>query len=292
MTRVPRQHGTLAMRCRGECRTDPCDACLDAGRRYARRNRKQRRMGTVPLVDAGRARGHVQHLLEEGMLLVQIQNLSGVDRTAIRCLLGTFPNRKQTVRIRSATEAALLRVQVDRGSAIDGLTPAIGTRRRIQALQAIGYPRRYLAARLGMSGLQFGKSSEVRAVHARAVAELYRELSDTPGPSSKIRAIALNRGYLPPVWWDDDTIDDPRAEPEGLREYREVRRQRRIGGRREYITDVELVDDVSAPRAERVALMHRRGLSVEQIAARLNTRARARYVRHDLAEDLAEDGAA
>src|ERR1035437_5264646 len=68
-----RKHGTLAMRARGECRTNPCDACLEAGRRYERRRHKLKTMGHAPYVDAGRARAHVQKLLGAGMTVRQAE---------------------------------------------------------------------------------------------------------------------------------------------------------------------------------------------------------------------------
>ncbi len=81
------------------------------------------------------------------------------------------------------------------------------------------------------------------------------------------------------MWWDPDIIDDPDAEPAGIRVYMKIRvedaqgviRYRRV-----------LVDVVTETRVERVARMHRLGLSVDQIAVRIGTR--VRYVRRDLAE--------
>lgn len=277
MPRTPRQHGTLAMRKRGECQTNPCEACYEAGARYRRRNAKMRRRGTVALVDAEPARRRVLQLLEQEMSVVQIQNLSGVNRTAIRVLIGDFPNRKPSIRIRPQTAQALLRVPIDKWSAIAGLTPATGTQRRLQALRRMGYTRsdiaQRLAAKLGQAPtpqLQVGRSESgmVRSAVAIAVDEIYRELADTPGPSDAARRYAIFQGYLAPVWWDDDTIDDPDAKPEGLREYRQASRV--------------LVDDISEPRVKRVVRMHARGLTDEEIAARIPCS--QRQVRRDLLE--------
>ncbi|WP_295694431.1 hypothetical protein, partial [Lapillicoccus sp.] len=48
----------------------------------------------------------------------------------------------------------------------------------------------------------------------RQVRQVYDRLSMTPGPSPTARARAAARGYAPPLAWDDDTIDDPRALPD------------------------------------------------------------------------------
>ena len=61
---------------------------------------------------------------------------------------------------------------------------AHGTRRRLQALVAIGYSQSYLADRLGIHagnfGTMFHHRGQVTVATARAVADLYDELSMTP----------------------------------------------------------------------------------------------------------------
>lgn len=237
-------------------------------------------------IDAAPVREHVGRLLAGGMTVTQIQNLSGVNRTAIRVLLGDFPGRKPSVQVRALTASRLLRTRLDRGSSIDGLVPAAGTRRRLRALYAIGYTQRDIASRLGGGPtarvVQAARAEVVRAATAAAVERLYRELADTPGPSSRAREHARNRGWLPPIWWDDDIIDDPLAEPEGIREYRPTSVQRSVDGHRTRITEYELIDDVTLPRPVRVELMTSRGLSIEEIADRIGTL--RRYVLRDMSE--------
>lgn len=264
------QHGTLTMRRHGACTTNPCDQCRDVGNCYARRNTKLRRQGRVALVDAEPARLHVKQLLADGMTAHQIEQASGVHRTAVRVLIGDFPNRKQSVRIRPTTAAALLRVQLNLGVPVGNATVlAVGTRRRIQALQASGYTARYIASRIGSSygnALQVARKERVLASTARAVIALYDELRDTPGPSSRARRTALTKGYLAPIWWDDDDMDDLRVEPGGLRTYSD---------------DGGLIDDVSAQRAARTKNLLAHGMTRAEIAAHLGIS--TAYVRRDLA---------
>lgn len=99
---------------------------------------------------------------------------------------------------------------------IKGHVPALGTMRRLQALQRIGYTRADLKRRLQMNY----PGSWQPLVHehkAARVAALYRELSRKPGPSAQARERARAAGWPSPAAWDD--IDDPTAKPQGLVTY-------------------------------------------------------------------------
>src|SRR5205085_11515119 len=91
-----------------------------------------------------------------------------------------------------------------------------GTVRRIRALAALGWPLDELGARLGMTGRNLARVPLQARVHrdtAAKVAVLYNELSMTPGPSPRSRRLAKAKGWPPPLAWDDETIDDPKARP-------------------------------------------------------------------------------
>jgi AraC-like DNA-binding protein len=272
--RAPRQHGTLAMAApgRGGC---TCAPCADAYSRYNRRNAKQRAAGLVQLVPADRARTHVRQLLAAGVEVHEVERRSGVHRTAIRVLLGTFPGRKPSRRIRPETEARLLAVHPAirpvTGATVDGT----GTRRRLQALMANGWTAGELAQRLGASSpnLQIAKRARVRGATAIAVRRLYTELENTPGPSQRAATYWRGRGYLPPAYWDTDTIDDPAAEPEA----------------REYDEHGALLRDLTAWRVDECDRLHRQGLDPGQIAERLGcTRRQARRALAAVRDDTQE----
>jgi len=99
-----------------------------------------------------------------------------------------------------------------------GIDPT-GTRRRLQALYAIGWGWKPLGERLGTYSqvvyrVAAGKHATVMERTADKVAALYDELSSIrpEGPQANwIRSRARKNGYLPPEAWDDDTIDDPEA---------------------------------------------------------------------------------
>lgn len=98
---------------------------------------------------------------------------------------------------------------------------ATGTRRRIQALAAIGWPLQVQSVRLGW------KRSTTYAVASRSwvwpetaekVRGLYDELSMIPGPSKRVAGEARRKGWPVPLAWDDASIDDPAASPASTRD--------------------------------------------------------------------------
>ena len=108
----------------------------------------------------------------------------------------------------------------------DVLSDAAGTRRRLQALVRGGWSLGLMSARLGCTRqvlrLTLHRSERVTAATAGAVRELYDELWDQPPPegtrfekraATMARRYARERGWVPPLAWDDDEIDDPAAVP-------------------------------------------------------------------------------
>lgn len=99
----------------------------------------------------------------------------------------------------------------------EGFVPNVGGRRRIQALMAMGWRHQDLSPIAGLN--------TANIIHQRgewftkrkhdAIKRLYDQLWDKRGPAT---TLSINRiikaGYAPPLAWDDDTIDDPNAEPD------------------------------------------------------------------------------
>ena len=172
-----------------------------------------------PYVNAQPAREHVQRLLAANMGPKRISEVSGVAHGTISKLLygdygrGMAPSK----RIRRETEARLLAVEATIDTLADAaLMPALGTRRRIQALHALGWPLSHLAQRLGIHRSNLCKVlrvEQVQAGTARRVRALYDALCMAPGPSQRARRAAAEKGWRPPLWWDDidtDFTDDKR----------------------------------------------------------------------------------
>lgn len=180
-----------------------------------------------PFTDAEPARQHVRLLGSHGVGWKRAANLAGISTGGMDKLMHGGPgDRPPCRRIRPQTAAAILAVRPDlaalgSGSAVD----AAGTRRRLQALVAIGWSQQRLAPRLGMLPSNFGDlmtRDRVTASTARAVAELYDELWDKPPreaghrekiSASRARNYARARSWPVPAAWDDDAIDHPDAGP-------------------------------------------------------------------------------
>lgn len=222
-----REHGTLAAYKINGCKCGPCEG---ANRRYVARRYRLIAYGQWrPYIDAEPVREHVRRLQAAGLGWRRIAKLAGVPNGSMSKLIygdgprGMAPSK----RVRPATAAAILAIQpgldvLGGNTLVDGA----GTRRRLQALVAVGWAQARVAERLGiertnLNKMLLGKDKPVYALTARAARALYEELWDTPPPegghrekisASRARNYARERGWLPPAAWDDDLIDLPAAE--------------------------------------------------------------------------------
>lgn len=215
----PRAHGVRSTYVAGGCRCEPCCA---ANTRYA----KWRELNGPRLVDATPARQHIAALRNAGVGRREIARRAGVALTVINRLAGM--DRSQPAhRVRPETLAAILAVTPDH-RAPGAVIPATGTRRRLQALIAIGWTQAELAHRTAATPSTVNALINERwpnvqhATHLR-VCRVFDDLSGTPGPSARSRLMAARRGWAPPLAWDDDTIDDPTAIPVGTADPRATR---------------------------------------------------------------------
>jgi hypothetical protein len=179
-------------------------------------------------VDAEPVREHVRQLMSGGLSRRRIAVLADVTDTTITRLLYGQGDRPPTREIRTGSARAILGVRADP----DVLGPtarvdATGTRRRLQALMALGWSRTRLAEELGGHRdvvSRYMIRDQVTTATVRAVRALYDRLWDTTPPEEDqwdvsaavaARRTAARNGWVPPMAWDDDTIDDPAAEPHG-----------------------------------------------------------------------------
>jgi transcriptional regulator with XRE-family HTH domain len=222
------QHGTRACYTLDKCRCAPCSqACTE----YERDRTRQHAYGRWNnLVDAEPARQHVLVLMEAGMGRRQIALHAGITSNVIVKLI--WGKRQPDGSLRLSTR--LRKENADRLLAIrynpaDGaLVPAIGAVRRLQALVALGWSQRKLSAELGftsqtqLTAWVLGRRNHLTAGTFRAVRGLYERLSMQLPPqdthrdkiaASRARKYAKARGWLPPLAWDDEHLDDPQAKP-------------------------------------------------------------------------------
>lgn len=187
-----------------------------AGRdaRQAKRWRVEYARGLRRRIDATPARRHVEALIGAGFTVRGIAEAAGASPSTIGRL--RHPGKLTIHPHVAARVLAVTPDDVRRRAAAAAFVPAVGARRRIQALLVLGHRHADLTARLGFSSalvLSHAGQLVSHRTHARVVA-LYEELWDTPGPSPATAARARCRGYAPPMAWDDDALDDPTATPD------------------------------------------------------------------------------
>lgn len=220
-----RPHG-VAKYVHERCR---CELCGAAVRAIDRRRYRMIAYGQwQPFVDAEPVRRHVRALMAYGVGWMRIARLVGVPQSTVEKLLYGDPRRGQapSKRIRPETAERLLALSpspdlLDSAASVDGT----GTRRRLQALVAAGWPQRQLAVRLGIDPSNINRTIRDERVYAgtdRAARALYDDLWNEDPVRHGVRAqsvslarsCARRNGWAPVGAWDDDTIDDPAAEPD------------------------------------------------------------------------------
>lgn len=99
------------------------------------------------------------------------------------------------------------------------LVDALGARRRIQALMAMGWSQAQIGEHAGLKADRVSHIQHAPQLLRRTVDKIvkaYEELSGRVPPRTRAgtyaRTYALNRGWVPPLAWDD--IDDPDAVPQ------------------------------------------------------------------------------
>ena len=206
-----------------------CEVCREAVRVGEARRRRARAYGRSSFVDAAPVRAHVGRLRASGLGVERIAMLAEVSPGVVKKLLygdparGTAPSR----RVRRASATAIMSIKPDLDQLGAGaLVDATGTRRRLQALVALGWPQSELARRIGSRESTVGDvldASRTSVGVFRKVCAVFDELWDKQPPASgrweraavtHARRRAARRGWAPPLAWDDDTIDDPDAEPQ------------------------------------------------------------------------------
>jgi hypothetical protein len=284
------RHGTRAGYIAG-CR-DTC--CSTANRRWIKQYRlAASRNGGRTTVPTEPVREHVRNL-QRTMSLSAIGNAARVTSSQmVRLMRGDHPT------MRAATATRLLAVRPD--TKVGGhYISAVGSRRRLQALVAIGYSFERIEKHLGGYGRSNMRilayenrpwiTSDVALRIKAAFDELSMKLPDAPtrvhqGAITKARNRAKARGWVPPLAWDEDTIDDPNAKPAGLtaparvsEDIDEAAVLRRMNGERVHLTKYESAEVVRRLRAA--------GWSYLQIQTHAGLRT-DRYVRTNTKQEAA-----
>jgi hypothetical protein len=162
----------------------------------------------------GPARQHIAALVaEQHASLRSIARAAGVSFAAIRQI-----HARQQNRVSRYCEQLILDTTPEKivcASTGRNFVPKTGTTRRLEALQSIGWPLTKISEISGVNAEEISSGSGPwgQASHAAAIRETYARLSDHPGPSSRTSIRANKAGYLGPIHWDDDTIEDATYNP-------------------------------------------------------------------------------
>ncbi len=175
----------------------PCRAahCADVKRKLHQPRR----------VDPAAARAHIDALVACGMTAVGVATRAGITHDTVNNIRY---GHTATVHRRIADAILAIEPEIDATALID----PTGTFRRIRALMALGYRHDDLHGHSGIrTSVLLYQREWVTARTAERVTAMYDALCMTPGPSSMAHGRAAKLGYIPPLGWNDDDIDDPAA---------------------------------------------------------------------------------
>lgn len=208
MSRPVPQHGT-ANRYSYGCR---CQPCTKAAVRADAERQLDRLAGNPRLIPSGPAVHHIRALMATGMTFSQISAASGVSAKSIGVLVKGQPS------IHARNAEKILAVPLGTRASV-GDVPSMGAIRRLRALYALGHPNLMIAQEAVVSrdmvhALVSGKHAKLGVEIDQRVRAAYDRLSMQTGRPGRTRRWAERNGWAPPLAWDDDTIDDPRAVPQ------------------------------------------------------------------------------
>lgn len=243
-----------------------CPACRVAHRRLCKLSRN----GRLARPDPAAAWARIDAWTAAGFSPTWIESACGLPARNIESVL-TERAAGHVRKLGAKATAMVLAGDIRAGSA--GFGPALGARRRLQALACHGFDTTQLQGASGISfvtlaAIRRGATTRVSAVHHHRIADVYEGLCGGFGTSPAAVARGRRLGWVPPLGWDD--IDDPTEHP--------------VTGTALHVTrDDQVLDQVAVARAttgdqvrltvaERtaaIAILAARGCSDAQIAALL-----------------------
>jgi len=171
------------------------------------------------LIDAEPIRQHILDLQAAGISPTRIARLAGMSHTNITDFLHASPSQGRGRKRQTTPEIA------QKILAVQPLTTT-GTMRRIQALVAVGWSVRRIAARANVSVrwiVNLHPGVVVNVVTSKKIAAVYEELRKLnpekhgvwPGHVARSKQRAKDNRWPPPKYWAGrmDVIDDPHFEP-------------------------------------------------------------------------------
>lgn len=185
--------------------TCSCPECVA----WLRKVSKYKRAGRLARVPAADAWERIDQWLAEGFEPRWIESACNIPAKSIQSAIREA--RSGPRRNFGAVYSARI-VAADIWSATEGRASARGARRRLQALQCMGWTNEVLALETGISfvtlaNIQRGSCSKVAARLHHPIAAVYDQLAELDGGSRLAKIRAEKRDYLPPAAWDDPDTD-------------------------------------------------------------------------------------
>jgi lambda repressor-like predicted transcriptional regulator len=206
---------------KGKSRGEMTEAERQAAQRAGKYQRSARALGKPLIIyphEFEEAKAHATELHDRGMAYRAMAEQSG--GRVIRHVIGDLVSGKRKSLHRDSYDAIMaLRFEDSTGDRLGAPQDATGTVRRIQAIRALGFTEKFCADWLDRAPQNIRYNISVYPGTAKRVAEMYDKLQhckpeDFGVPAREItRALTYARqgGFAPPLCWDDDTIDDPKA---------------------------------------------------------------------------------
>lgn len=223
----PRQaphHDTLTCYTDYRCRRPEC---VDRYNAYNRDCRRQIAAGTwEPLLDAEPVRQHLLALHAAGITIHRVAKLTGIPFRNVRSFTqhdyGNRAGRRHRVTREVAEKLLAITVETHTPAYVD----PTGSRRRVEALAAIGWPSIHVARAAGIhpsNRTTTFDSPTIMASTARKFAAAYDQLKGQKPEQQGIRKSSIttvrlrakNLRWPPPSYWDETgAIDDPDFVPD------------------------------------------------------------------------------
>ncbi|MER6534364.1 hypothetical protein ABT215_11235 [Streptomyces sp900105755] len=200
--------------------------CVDRYNEWSRARWRAMADGTwQPLLDAEPVRQHLLTLHAAGITIFRVAALTGMSHRSVRAYTQHDYGNKAPRRRRVTREVAERILAIDPEQHTPGNVHPIGSRRRFEALAAIGWPSIHVAKTAGINPSNrtvIFTRTVLRATTAAKITDAYEQLKHQKperrgirkGSITTVKIRARENGWPPPSYWDDaGGIDDPDFEP-------------------------------------------------------------------------------
>lgn len=166
-----------------------------------------------PKVHPDKAAAKIEELLRTGVTMLAIAEAAGLQATTLHRI-----RSGKLDLIERETQKKILAAKPGPGTHVS----VVGTRRRLQAMAALGYSLADVSGATGVgapliTNIRTGKNVSTSPETAKAIKEFYEIIEDTPAADSatsrRAVAFALKYKWAPPQAWTDRDIEDPSVGP-------------------------------------------------------------------------------